>query len=130
MEPMGLKHQAQQVFARMQEEVKHLNQSKGWYDTRRTFAEDVALLHSEVSEALEEYRRHGTEDRTVQPTASANVNERLHPPRPLGVPSELADVLIRLLDTCERYEIDLVKAFDEKMKYNWNRPYRHGDRRV
>ena len=30
---------------------------KGWWDEERTFAEIISLCHSELSEALEEYRK-------------------------------------------------------------------------
>lgn len=107
------------IFAAMANEVEDLNRSKGWYDEDRRFGEDMALLHSEVSETLEAYRDHKVADVTDPGNPLA---------KPEGVPSELADVLVRLLDTCNRYGIDLFKEWRRKMDYNWTRPYRHGGR--
>lgn len=45
---------------------------------------------------------------------------------PEGVAAELTDVLIRLLDLCDQFDIDLAVAYEDKMLYNRTRPYRHG----
>ena len=42
--------------------------------------------------------------------------------------SELADVVIRILDFCEGQKIDLETIILEKMKYNESRPYKHGNK--
>ena len=43
-----------------------------------------------------------------------------------GIPSELADVIIRVLDMCEHYGIDIEAALKEKHEFNKTRPYKHG----
>lgn len=116
----------------MQLEVHENNVAHGWFDTHRLFGDDVALLHSEVSEMYEAYRRWGLDD------ATSNEHAKLygtHPegggrvlPKPEGVGSEVADVFIRLLDTCERMGLDLRAEYERKMVYNRTRPYRHGDK--
>lgn len=81
-----------------------------------TFGERLALIHSEVSEALEDYRAgHPIWDWWFGPEG-----------KPEGVPVELADVLIRVFDLAGAYDVDLETALEAKMKYNETRPYRHG----
>ena len=45
--------------------------------------------------------------------------------KPCGIPSELADVVIRIFDFCGGMNIDLEKIILEKMAYNETRPYKH-----
>jgi NTP pyrophosphatase (non-canonical NTP hydrolase) len=45
------------------------------------------------------------------------------------VPVELADCLIRILDICAAYDIDIESVISVKMKYNAMREYRHGGKR-
>ncbi len=46
--------------------------------------------------------------------------------KPEGIPIELANLLIRIFDTCGTYGINLSEALRMKMAYNKTRPYRHG----
>jgi NTP pyrophosphatase (non-canonical NTP hydrolase) len=47
-----------------------------------------------------------------------------------GIPSELADIIIRVMDIGGLYGIDIDKAVKEKLQYNESRPYRHGGKVV
>lgn len=107
------------TLAEMGEEVAAWTQRKGWRpDPSRTFGDDIALIHSEVSEALEAYRIRGVDEYT-DPDG-----------KPDDVGSEFADVLIRLLDASAAYGIDLEAEYERKMAYNEKRPWRHGGKRL
>lgn len=105
----------------MTREVREVNEANGWHDTDRTVGDGLALIHSEVSEWLEAYRRWGFED------ATGRMGELDDTPcKPEGVGSEAADVLIRLLDECDRQGIDLAAEYRRKIAHNRVRGYRHG----
>ena len=87
---------------------------KGWEDDR-TFGDHIALMHSELSEALEEFRN----GRGLAEVYYKN-------DKPEGVPVEFADVIIRIAAFCGHNKIDLAKALHEKAAYNKSRPHRHG----
>ena len=82
---------------------------------RSEIAEKLALIHSEVSEALECLR---VGDMTTGTAAQSS--------KPVGFPSEIADVVIRVADLCGLLGIDLNKEVKMKMRYNRARPYKHG----
>lgn len=115
----------------MAAEVEQVNREHGWYEDERSFGEDIALLHSEVSEALEAYRQWGFADYTKYFTLEIGGSlTEIANPKPEGVGSELADVLIRLLDTCSRRGIDLEAEYHRKVAYNKTRGYKHGGKKL
>lgn len=125
------------VLQAMQAEVAAVNEANGWYEDDRTVGDDIALLHSEVSEALEAFRDHGLDDATAVYVGHAAefahvpaVAATLTPLKPEGFGSELADVLIRLLDTCERRGVDLAGEYERKVAYNRTRGHRHGGKNL
>ena len=132
----------------MQAEVIAWAITKGWHGPDAPevrFGEAMALLHSEVSEALEAFRTHGVEDFTgsVDSTLPASLVEEVGAerareiirereggrlPKPEGVGSEFADILIRLLHYSEIFGVDLAAEYERKMAYNHTRTFRHGGR--
>ena len=80
----------------------------GWWDEERCFPE-----------ALEEYRNGRL------PTEVYTGNNG----KPEGIPIELADVIIRVLDYCGYAGIDIDAAISQKHEYNKSRPYRHGGKK-
>lgn len=109
-----------------EERVFQVNQANGWFEADRTVGDDIALLHSEVSEMLEAFRDWGLEDMTGE-TGEVAPGQL---PKPEGFGSECADVLIRLLDTCQRRGVDLAEEFHRKLAYNSTRGHRHGDKKL
>ena len=80
----------------------------GWYDTPVSFGEEVVLCHSELSEALQEFRVGGFGTRKDKIT------------------EELADTVIRIFTLSSRHQLDIEVAILKKMEKNKDRPYRHG----
>lgn len=107
-----------------QDSVFAVNQANGWFEDDRSVGDDIALLHSEVSEMLEAYRDGGLEDQTGYEIAQVDGIVTLVKPEGFG--AEAADVLIRLLDTCKRRGVDLGYEFERKLSYNKTRGHRHG----
>lgn len=97
---------------------------KGWWHEDRSPAECLALIHSEVSEALECLRIGSPGDRWYSD------GEDMYTSKPEGFVYELADVLIRIGDLCGRLELDLEMAVLEKMRYNATRSIRHGGKNL
>lgn len=91
---------------------------KGWHEGDLNVPEKLALIHSEVSEALEDYRSGHME----------LYYEDNGKPASFGV--ELADAVIRIADLCGRMGIDLESLINTKHEYNKTRPFRHGGKKA
>jgi hypothetical protein len=126
-------------------------QKKGWHEDR---PEDPTLLKiwqgnklmlmvSELVEAHDEIRTGHTADDTYYPepplpsslVAEVGVTKARElitadnkgkAQKPEGVPSELADTVIRIFDFCYTEKIDLGAMIQEKLEYNRTRAYKHG----
>jgi NTP pyrophosphatase (non-canonical NTP hydrolase) len=103
-------------------EHSHRNaRNKGFHDPAPSLLEQIALVHTELSEAVEAYR---------SPDRRRIDEVWFEGQKPEGIPIELADVVIRVADICGRFEIDLTAAIRLKAVYNESRPRRHGGKRL
>jgi NTP pyrophosphatase (non-canonical NTP hydrolase) len=97
------------TLEKMEAEVVVYCRAKGWYDQEVSIPTVLALLHEETAEAGRAWRDHGLEDAT--PGVTPETPDGSWKAKPQGVGSELADVLIRLLDDSGRYKLSLPEAF-------------------
>lgn len=100
-----------QGLATLANRIHHQNK-KWWVDLstgifiNRNVPEMLCLVHSEISEALEAHRKDLMDDKL---------------PHRKGIEVELADAIIRILDTSEGLGLDIAGAVQEKLEYNLTR---------
>ena len=123
----------------LSQEIHENAVSHGWWEEERGFPEVLALCHSELSEALEEYRDGKPPIYAITNCQACNdeaytcdeIKDTFNciQAKPEGVAVELADCIIRILDYCGHADIDIETAIRAKMEYNKTRPYRHGGKK-
>lgn len=96
-------------------EIREINRANGWNVTVLTDWDGpykvpaiLALIHSEVSEALEAFRIRDREN----------------------FAEELADIIIRVLDCAPGFGIDIEQELQKKLDKNRQRGFRHGGKVV
>jgi len=90
----------------------------GWWDKERSFGDIIALCHTELSEALEEYRS----DSYMVYVGDDG--------KPEGIAVELVDCMIRILDYLAHEGVDVESIMAMKHAYNTTRSYRHGGKAI
>lgn len=96
----------------MQSHVHRTACDRGWWDEQRSIGTLIALLHSELSEALEAARCGNQPDD--------------HIPEYSGLEAEMADVVIRIMDLAQAEGLDVAGAIIAKARYNDGRAFKHG----
>lgn len=115
----------------LQEEIGGINAANGWHDRLRTLFDNddkegvddhivakLGLIGTEVAEAIEDVRD-GRMEAEVTDTG-----------KPVGLPSELADIIIRTIDLAYVLGIDIDEAIVAKIAANRGRGHMHGGKRL
>ncbi len=85
-------------------EVRALAEGKGFSSEPERIWEMLALIHTEISEATDAYKKGEPLDH---------------------IGEELMDAIIRILHLCSALDLDPEALFQAKMKKNWERPYKY-----
>ncbi len=89
-------------------QVRALADAKGFSSEPERIWEMLALIHTEVSEATDAYKKG-------------------EPVEHVG--EELADAVIRILHLLSALNLDAEQLFQDKMKKNWERPFKYNTAR-
>jgi len=119
-------------------EVYENAKSKGWYNNGggTNIGEKIALIHSELSEALEadrknRYAKVSELEGTLNWGDNSPASFKLSFERTIKdtFQDEIADVVIRCFDMSVHLGFDLEKHIEAKMRYNSLRPQMHGGKK-
>lgn len=110
------------------ESIHKDNVDRGFYDEPRETGTMLMLIVSELSEALEAYRKDKFVDKNDlegefdKDKFKEKVKDTFE--------DEIADALIRILDMCGHMDIDIAKHVYQKLLYNRTRGYKHGGKKI
>ncbi len=114
----------------LSKEIHQNNKEKGFFDDEKNIGEMLALIHSEVSEALEADRIDNYCNVRVKSVSGWNIDEGFKVSFVQNVKNtfedELADIMIRVMDLAAFRNIDLEGHIKAKIRYNKLRPHKHG----
>lgn len=86
-------------------QVREMADAKGFSSDPARIWEMLALIHSEISEATDAYKKGQPLDK---------------------VGEELIDAVIRILHLLSALNLNAEELFEHKMEVNWSRPYKYG----
>jgi NTP pyrophosphatase (non-canonical NTP hydrolase) len=111
------------VLDKFAEELYQVAKEHGFHDeTQPDMPRYIANLHCELSELFEAYRK-------SELNKLCDKSEKM---KELGLEpltcaeEEVADIIIRILDTAKSLNVNIAKAVKNKHEYNKTRSYRHG----
>lgn len=118
-----------QVFDDLSEEISDVAISKGFWDYPEITDDGfkvplkIALIHTEISEALEVHRKFYDDGETSSVSGMTPTQEQ-------DFSEEMADAVIRILDVIGYYGLgeDFGDIMIAKIQKNRERPYKHGKR--
>ena len=113
----------------LSKDIRFFNEKKGFECNIENINQKLLLAVSEICEAQEEVRDGKRIDEIYY--ERANLGEMPDGnikwgKKPCGFPVEIADAIIRLLDICGAFNIDIEEVIDAKLAYNKTRPAKHG----
>ncbi len=104
-----------ELFNKLAVEAYENSVQKGFWDNPTEDGTRIALMHSELSEALEGLRKGNPLDK--------------HTPEYKSVEVELADVIIRIMDFAKGKGHNVAEALLAKMDFNSGRDHMHGNKK-
>lgn len=122
------------TIAEWQDAVWQNAEDHGFHDkgANDNLPTQLANIHGEVSEAWEEFRKTGFDAKRIYfPKAPPGADQAFalnlaaSGVKPEGFPTEMADIVIRVMDVCKQHGVDLEEAIAIKHAYNRTRPYKH-----
>lgn len=100
------------------EVITEISESKGWtipVDDPEKLGNKIALMHSELSEALEGLREGNPKSDHISEFSA--------------IEEEFVDTLLRMMHFAKRMNLRLPEAMFAKLRFNATRPHKHGGKK-